>query len=54
MNELIESIYPKLGQAFFNSLPNFSEAWLTFESTEDAWGCGAFYRDKKDNIHSSK
>jgi Protein of unknown function, DUF600 len=50
MNDLIESIYPKLGQTFFDSLPSFSEAWLTFESIEDVWSYGAFYRDTKKNI----
>ncbi len=50
MNELIESIYPKLGQTFFDSLPSFSEAWLTFESTDDVWGYGAFYRDTNESL----
>ncbi len=49
MNEKIEVFYPLLGQAFYDVLPDFSEAWLTFESIEDVWGAASFYKTD-DNI----
>ncbi len=44
MNEKIEAFYPMLGQNFYDVLPPFSEAWLTFESIGDVWGAESFYR----------
>ncbi len=44
MNEKIEAFYPLLGQNFYDVLPPFSEAWLTFESIGDVWGAESFYR----------
>jgi Protein of unknown function, DUF600 len=44
MNEKIEAFYPLLGQNFYDSLPSFSEAWLTFESIGDVWGAESFYK----------
>jgi len=51
MNEKIESFYPQLGQSFYDALPTFSEAWLTFESIEDVWGTESFYKTYDGCIH---
>lgn len=45
MNEQIEAYYPIIGQAFYDVLPDFLEAWLTIEITDDFWGAEAFYTD---------
>jgi Protein of unknown function, DUF600 len=50
MNVLVESFYPKIGQALFDALPIFSEAWLNFDSIEDVWGYEAFYLDANASI----
>jgi hypothetical protein len=50
MNALIESFYPKIGQALYDALPQFKEAWLNFDSIEDVWGYEAFYLDANANI----
>jgi Protein of unknown function, DUF600 len=50
MNEKIEAFYPLLGQIFYDVLPAFSEAWLTFESIEDVWGAESFYKVGDDII----
>lgn len=50
MNERIEAYYPTIGQAFYDVLPDFSEAWLTIEITDDVWGAEAFYKDGTDDI----
>jgi Protein of unknown function, DUF600 len=51
MNEQIESFYPLLGQNFYDVLPSFTEAWLTFESIEDVWGAESFYKTSDEVIH---
>jgi len=50
MNERIEAYYPTIGQAFYDVLPDFSDAWLTIEITEDVWGAEAFYKDGTDTV----
>lgn len=50
MNALIESFYSKIGQALYDALPIFNEAWLNFYSIEDVWGYEAFYLDANKNI----
>ena len=46
MNAKIESFYPKIGQLFFNILPNdFVEAWFNIEMIDDVQCYGAFFLD---------
>jgi len=48
MNEKIESLYPKIGQLFFEQLPDdFDEAWLKTEMIDDVWSTEAFFLDTK-------
>jgi Protein of unknown function, DUF600 len=50
MNEKIETFYPLLGQNFYDTLPTFSQAWLTFESVGDVWGAESFYKASDETI----
>lgn len=44
MNDEIESLYTPLGQAVFDALPDFCDAWVTFEAIDDVWGAESFYK----------
>lgn len=50
MNHAIEAFYAPLGQAIFDSLPEFLDAWVTFEATDESWGAESFFRTADQTI----
>lgn len=50
MNKTIEAFYAPLGQAVYDALPEFLDAWVTFEATDDWWGAGSFFRTADQRI----
>lgn len=50
---MIEAFYPQIGQLIVDALPDFSEAWVSMEMTDDVWGAEAFFRDLNNQIKYS-
>ena len=50
MNKDIESFYAPLGQAVHDALPEFLDAWVTFEVIESVWGTESFFRTSDQEI----
>lgn len=50
MNKTIEAFYAPLGQTVYDALPEFLDAWVTFEATDDWWGAESYFRTADQKI----
>ena len=49
-DQIIETFYPQIGQLIVGALPDFKEAWISIEMTDDVWGAEAFFRAPNNQI----